>query len=233
MDGACLSLARHALFPKRALTLAFLSMPQNFVAFDEFCIRVCKDGPNAPALCQHIYDVMGCDWNMPGNYAPGSFDSCKGDTGEVRTLPPHLILIAAKNRLIVCAQPMGVYGTSTWFQGQNPTPSAHPAPATSSCVPTSTIGNGLAVSTTSSGASVSASGSTGSKFGSSAVRIRPTRRHRIYNLQLHRSRTVSSFFRPPLRPALAPDQLRARGHPRLAALATARRPSLAGESQSS
>ena len=72
----------------RALTLAFLSMPQNFVAFDEFCIRVCKDGPNAPALCQHIYDVMGCDWNMPGNYAPGSFDSCKGDTGEVCTPYP-------------------------------------------------------------------------------------------------------------------------------------------------
>ncbi|KAI1794319.1 hypothetical protein LXA43DRAFT_883834 [Ganoderma leucocontextum] len=118
----------------------------NFVANNEFCIRVCKDGPNAPALCQHIYDVMGCDWNMPGDYSSGAFDSCKADTGE----------------------PMGVYGTSTWFQGQNPTPPAHPAPATSSCVPTSTIGNGLAVSTTSSGASASTNSSTGSKSGTSA-----------------------------------------------------------------
>ena len=60
--------------------------------------------------------------------------------------------------LYVHTQPMGVYGTSTWFQGQSPTPDAHPAPATSSCVPTSTIGNGLAASTTeSSGTSASAS----------------------------------------------------------------------------
>ncbi|KAM5541919.1 hypothetical protein V8D89_004229 [Ganoderma adspersum] len=127
----------------------------NFVASDEFCIRVCKDGPNAPALCQHIYDVMGCFWNMPGDYSSDSFDSCKGDSGE----------------------PMGVYGTSTWFQGQNPTPDAHPAPATSSCVPTSTIGNGLAASASatslSSGASASASasatGNTGSESKSSAT----------------------------------------------------------------
>ena len=57
---------------------------QNFVAYNEFCIRACKDGPKAPALCEHIYDVLGCDWNMPGDYSSGSFDSCKGDSGEVR-----------------------------------------------------------------------------------------------------------------------------------------------------
>ncbi|RPD54924.1 hypothetical protein L226DRAFT_82742 [Lentinus tigrinus ALCF2SS1-7] len=114
----------------------------NFVAFNEFCIRGCKDSPQAPALCNHIYDVMGCDWNMPGNYNSG-FDSCKGDSGE----------------------PMGVYGTSTFFQGQPSTPSAHPAPATTSCATTSSIGNGLAVASTT--ASGSASGSTsGSASGS-------------------------------------------------------------------
>ncbi|TFY76200.1 hypothetical protein EWM64_g7812 [Hericium alpestre] len=57
----------------------------NFVSEKEFCFRGCKDGPNAPALCQHIYDTMGCDWNMPGNYAGGSFDQCKGDSGEAPT----------------------------------------------------------------------------------------------------------------------------------------------------
>ena len=57
---------------------------QNFVAYNEFCIRACKDGPKAPALCQHIYDVMGCSWNMPGDYSAGSFDSCRGDSGEAR-----------------------------------------------------------------------------------------------------------------------------------------------------
>ena len=53
------------------------------MAADEFCIRACKDGPDAPELCQHIYDVMGCYWNMPGDYSAGSFDSCRGDSGEV------------------------------------------------------------------------------------------------------------------------------------------------------
>lgn len=74
------------------------------MAYNEFCIRGCKDGntTNAQALCNHIYDVLGkrhsspftaprelscllgCDWNMPGNYTPGVFENCKGDSGEVR-----------------------------------------------------------------------------------------------------------------------------------------------------
>ena len=51
----------------------------------QFCFRACKDGANAPALCQHIYDEMGCAWNMPGDYSNG-FDSCHGDSGEVRPM---------------------------------------------------------------------------------------------------------------------------------------------------
>jgi len=82
----------------------------NFVSDSEFCFRACT-GPNAARNCQHIYDVMGCFWNMPANYDAGVFESCIGDDDL----------------------PMGVYGTSTWFQGVNPTPSAHPAAASSSC----------------------------------------------------------------------------------------------------
>ncbi|CDO71123.1 hypothetical protein BN946_scf184844.g127 [Trametes cinnabarina] len=107
----------------------------NFVSDSEFCFRGCKDGPNAPALCQHIYDVMGCEWNMPGNYAAGSFDKCLGDTGE----------------------PMGVYGTSTFHQGDPSTPPAHPAPSTSSCTTTSTISNGVAAANASGSGSSSGS----------------------------------------------------------------------------
>ena len=55
----------------------------NFMSDTEFCFRGCKDGPNAPALCQHIYDTLGCMWNMPGNYSAGVFERCDGDTGEV------------------------------------------------------------------------------------------------------------------------------------------------------
>lgn len=35
----------------------------SFISDGEFCFRACT-GPNAQALCQHIYDVMGCYWNM-------------------------------------------------------------------------------------------------------------------------------------------------------------------------
>ncbi|KAI8974882.1 hypothetical protein BD414DRAFT_424059 [Trametes punicea] len=119
----------------------------NFVSDTQFCFRGCKDGPNAPALCQHIYDVMGCMWNMPGDYSAGSFDRCLADTGE----------------------PMGVYGTSTFHQGDPTTPSAHPAPPSSSCTTTSSIGNGLVVASGSGSASGSASASlTGSATASGA-----------------------------------------------------------------
>ena len=63
---------------------------QNFVAQGEFCIRACKDGPAAAALCQHIYDLMGCRWNMPGNYNAG-FDTCNGESGKVR----HFVVVVA------------------------------------------------------------------------------------------------------------------------------------------
>ncbi|KDQ09656.1 hypothetical protein BOTBODRAFT_36889 [Botryobasidium botryosum FD-172 SS1] len=103
----------------------------NFMSNTEFCFRACKDSATAPTMCNHIYDVMGCDWNMPANYAAGSFDNCLADS----------------------AQPMGVYGTSTFAQGQSVTPSAGTIPASSSCTSFSTISNGIVsipTSTTSS-----------------------------------------------------------------------------------
>jgi len=49
---------------------------------------------------------------MPANYDKDVFENCEGDSGE----------------------PMGVYGgTSTWHQGEKPTPEAHPAPSSSNC----------------------------------------------------------------------------------------------------
>ncbi|KAI0278381.1 hypothetical protein BC826DRAFT_1084707, partial [Russula brevipes] len=44
-----------------------------------FCFRGCRDSQNAPRLCQHIYDEMGCNWNMPGDY----------DTGQSTTPSAH------------------------------------------------------------------------------------------------------------------------------------------------
>ncbi|RXW13087.1 hypothetical protein EST38_g12765 [Candolleomyces aberdarensis] len=87
-----------------------------FISDDEFCIRACI-GPRSKQLCNHIYDIMGCWWNIPANYGAGVYEECVGDP----------------------AIPMGVYGTSTWSQGISPTPPPHPAPASSSCTTMSTI----------------------------------------------------------------------------------------------
>ncbi|TDL17258.1 hypothetical protein BD410DRAFT_581157 [Rickenella mellea] len=111
----------------------------NFMGDSQFCFRACKEGGNGPALCNHVYDTLGCDWNMPANYDPNVFENCKGDTGE----------------------PMGVYGGSTFSQGFPVTPDAHPAPSSSMCTPTATIGNGAAVAAPSSGST-----GTGSTTGS-------------------------------------------------------------------
>lgn len=62
------------------------SVAQNFMSDTEFCFRACKAGPDATAFCQHIYDVMGCAWNMPANYDAGVFERCMGDSGEVTHL---------------------------------------------------------------------------------------------------------------------------------------------------
>jgi len=125
--------------------LAQLHEWTNFVSDSEFCFRGCKDGSKAPALCEHIYDVMGCEWNMPGDYSAGVFERCLGDSGE----------------------PMGVYGASTFHQGDPVTPPAHAAPASSQCTTTSTIANGLAVSATTTSTSSGVSATTTSVGASS------------------------------------------------------------------
>ncbi|CAE6532669.1 unnamed protein product [Rhizoctonia solani] len=93
----------------------------SFMSATEFCFRACT-GPNAAQNCQHIYDVMGCRWNMPANYDAGTFESCDADN----------------------ALPMGIYGTSTWYQGVKPTPAAHPIPSSSNCRTLPTIASGPA-----------------------------------------------------------------------------------------
>jgi len=82
----------------------------SFISDKEFCFRACV-GPRATQLCNHIYDLMGCYWNIPANYDANLYENCQGDP----------------------ALPMGVYGTSTWHQGESPTPPPHPAPSSSNC----------------------------------------------------------------------------------------------------
>ncbi|KAK2467250.1 hypothetical protein APHAL10511_000799 [Amanita phalloides] len=82
----------------------------SFISDSQFCFRACV-GAKATELCQHIYDEMGCYWNMPDNYAPGVYENCEGDDDL----------------------PMGVYGTSTFHQGDKSTPPPHLPAKTSNC----------------------------------------------------------------------------------------------------
>ncbi|EGG09539.1 uncharacterized protein MELLADRAFT_124013 [Melampsora larici-populina 98AG31] len=53
----------------------------SFVGSNTFCFKACDPaGPDAAKLCEHIYDRIGCEYNMPANYAAikGTFQSCKG-----------------------------------------------------------------------------------------------------------------------------------------------------------
>ncbi|KAG6812253.1 hypothetical protein H0H92_003709 [Tricholoma furcatifolium] len=114
----------------------------SFISDSEFCFRACV-GADATVNCNHIYDTMGCYWvgtsplrssqiphahtlpptqNMPANYDPNVYETCDGDDDL----------------------PMGVYGTSTWYQGVSPTPPPHPVASSSNCVTVPTVSAGTA-----------------------------------------------------------------------------------------
>ncbi|KAG9011438.1 hypothetical protein FRB90_007279 [Tulasnella sp. 427] len=118
----------------------------SFMSQNEFCFRACKPGPKAAHLCNHIYDVMGCQWNMPGDYSNGVFDSCMGDSSE----------------------PMGIYGTSTFHQGDPSTPAPHAKPATSQCTTTASLTQIIPSASTSS-ATITATATPAGSSGASAA----------------------------------------------------------------
>ncbi|KAI9632150.1 uncharacterized protein MKK02DRAFT_20878 [Dioszegia hungarica] len=115
----------------------------SFQSASNFCIRACRDGPNASKWCEHIYDVLGCGFTIPGSFDAG-FDDCNGDPAE---------------------QP-GVYSGSTFHQDDPTTPAPHPAGPTSQCRSFNSVGGGNAAaaatllpSITGSASSASASSS--------------------------------------------------------------------------
>lgn len=122
----------------------------------EFCFRACI-GPSATVNCNHIYDVMGCYWVRWLSLAHVKFQdpipisprTCLPTTTPVylRTVMPttsaysNLPSPSWLNLCFLYSLPMGVYGTSTWYQGVSPTPPAHPAASSSNCqaLPSDTV----------------------------------------------------------------------------------------------
>ncbi|KAJ9106192.1 hypothetical protein QFC21_001336 [Naganishia friedmannii] len=104
----------------------------SFIGSGYFCFKACNQVEGADLQCQHIYDVLGCGFNvspsldaigrsanakfnpetlqMPGDYSE-SFSSCQGDAAEYP----------------------GIYGSSTFQQGLPSTPAPHAPAATSQC----------------------------------------------------------------------------------------------------
>ncbi|MBW0488269.1 hypothetical protein O181_027984 [Austropuccinia psidii MF-1] len=53
-----------------------------FLGNGVFCFKACDPAsPNAASLCEHVYDRIGCQYNMPADYKGinGVFQSCKGE----------------------------------------------------------------------------------------------------------------------------------------------------------
>ena len=62
---------------------------------------------------------MGCFWKEPANYDKGVFEDCEGTEGHYP----------------------GIYGTSTFYQGQKHTPRPHLPGSSSNCKKYVTVGN--------------------------------------------------------------------------------------------
>lgn len=81
-----------------------------------FCLRACH-GPNSYPYCKNTYDLMGCLWTMPGDYEEPGFTNCEANLD-----------------LPVGAYPIdGSTATSTFVQGQMPTPLPVAPPHSSLC----------------------------------------------------------------------------------------------------
>ncbi|TEB20316.1 hypothetical protein FA13DRAFT_1672616 [Coprinellus micaceus] len=55
----------------------------NFIGGGRFCFKSCDPaGPNAAHYCEHVFDRIGCDYNIPNAAKDGVFESCKGDNQD-------------------------------------------------------------------------------------------------------------------------------------------------------
>ncbi|KAA1097363.1 hypothetical protein PGT21_004174 [Puccinia graminis f. sp. tritici] len=50
-----------------------------FLSYNELSIRACFNTDQAYRYCEHIYDLEGSRWNMPGEYDTPGFDQCEGE----------------------------------------------------------------------------------------------------------------------------------------------------------
>jgi len=55
----------------------------NFMGGDAFCFKACDPAnANAADFCQHVFDRIGCAYNVPSNAQNGTFEACQGDNAD-------------------------------------------------------------------------------------------------------------------------------------------------------
>jgi len=127
----------------------------NFVGSDFFCFKACDPaGPHPADYCQHIYDLIGCSYNMPNNAQNGTFEACQGDS----QLYPGVYV--ENGVTMTYSQPPESLGPITTM------PYTPVVPASSNCVTFQSSALFSALPTASSSGGVSPSGS-GSSTGTS------------------------------------------------------------------
>jgi len=149
-----------------------------FVGGNFFCAKACDDTqPNAAALCEHIYDRIGCAYNAPNNAQNGTFEYCKGDdmtpvgryvTNGVTmtfTQPPEGVSVSVPYVATPAASSQCTTYASSALYTDLASVGVSGSPAGSAA--TSTAGAGSGSGSGSSGASSTKSGSSPSQTGSS------------------------------------------------------------------
>lgn len=124
----------------------------NYVSDSEVCFRVCTAGSSEAdprKICNHVYDLMGCRWVMPGSYKDNSFDSCEADVAY----PPGVYVKDGKSSTfqqyyVGTWLSKGPDGTRTMSftngdKHQKTPEEAYSRPKSSKCSSTHTISNGL------------------------------------------------------------------------------------------
>jgi hypothetical protein len=55
----------------------------DFVGGDAFCFKICDPaGADAARYCEHIFDRIGCAYNVPNNAQDGVFEVCDGESQD-------------------------------------------------------------------------------------------------------------------------------------------------------
>jgi hypothetical protein len=139
----------------------------NFMGGNAFCIKVC-DPANADAAnyCQHVFDRIGCAYNVPNSAQNGTFESCEGENQDFPG-------VYTENGVVMTytqpAESLGAISTMPYTARIPASSNCKTYESTSLYAALASVTDNPSAVPTSSGAAASGSAS-GSKSGSSSAR---------------------------------------------------------------